>query len=69
MDTMQIHSRLYDYTVDFINDFTEILAEFQKEVVYVIDKNVYHLYEEKFSIVDEKKIYFIESSYGHLFTP
>ncbi len=60
MDTMQIHSRLYDYTVDFINDFTEILAEFQKEVVYVIDKNVYHLYEEKFSIVDEKKIYFID---------
>ena len=54
MDTMQIHSRLYDYTVDFINDFTEILAEFQKEVVYVLIK-MYIIYMKKSSALSMKK--------------
>lgn len=60
MDSIQIHSRLYDYTVDFINDFTEIFAEFQDEAAFVIDKNVFHLYREKFSFIDVGKIYFMD---------
>ena len=60
MDTIQIHSKLYGYTVDFINDFTEILAGLQDETAFVIDKNVYRLYEKKFNTIDEKKIYFID---------
>lgn len=60
METIQIHSRLYDYTVDFIKDFTKILDGFQDEAVFVIDKNVYRLYEEQFRSVDVKKIYFID---------
>lgn len=60
MDTIQIKSKLYDYTVDFTDDFTKILSGFGQETVFVIDKNVYHLYENKFSDIDENKLFLMD---------
>lgn len=61
MDTINIKSSLYDYSVDFVDDFTEKLNEFADTTAYVIDKNVYTLYQEKFSSLDTGKIYLVDA--------
>lgn len=61
MDTIHIKSRLYDYTVDFTNNVKDELISFEKTTAYVIDKNVYRLYKDSFSMLDINKIYFMEA--------
>ncbi|MBR1572315.1 MAG: 3-dehydroquinate synthase [Lachnospiraceae bacterium] len=61
MDTINISSRLYDYSVDFVESFDKKLEEFDEATVYVIDSNVYDLYKEKFKNLDMKKIYLMEA--------
>lgn len=61
MDTILIHSNLYDYTVEFTEDFSENLKQFEETTVYVIDKNVYQLYEEKFSALNRDKIFLMDA--------
>ena len=41
METMNIHSSLYDYTVDFVEDFSQTMKQFGDRVAYVIDKNIF----------------------------
>ena len=61
METIQIRSRLYDYPVDFTNDFTIEMKKFENTTAYVIDRNVYNLYQKKFASLDQEKIYFVDA--------
>lgn len=61
MDTIKIESSLYDYSVDFVEDFSVKLRDFEDAVTYVIDRNVYELYKDKFKDIDINKIYFVEA--------
>ncbi|MBO6179967.1 MAG: 3-dehydroquinate synthase [Selenomonadaceae bacterium] len=61
MDIINIHSNLYDYTVEFVNDFSGKLMKFDDSTTYIIDKNVYELYKEKFKELDKKKIFFVNA--------
>ncbi|MCR5773774.1 MAG: hypothetical protein K6G42_01695, partial [Lachnospiraceae bacterium] len=61
MDKINISSSLYDYSVEFTEDFTETLRTFAETTAYVIDKNVYELYKAKFAELDPGKIYLMEA--------
>lgn len=61
MDTINIKSSLYDYTVDFTDDFSENLRSFSETTAYVIDQNVYNLYKDRFAAIDIKKVYLMEA--------
>ena len=61
MDTINIKSSLYDYTVDFTDDFSEQLRSFSETTAYVIDQNVYNLYKDRFAAIDMKKVYLMEA--------
>lgn len=61
MDTILIHSKLYDYSVEFTKDFSEKLREFEKTTAYVIDKNVFELYHDKFELLDNEKIFLMDA--------
>lgn len=65
MDSIKIESRLYDYSVDFIDDFSEKLKGFADTTAYVIDKNVYELYKHGFAGIDLSKIYLVEAVESH----
>lgn len=61
MNTINIHSNLYDYTVEFITDFSHTLSSFTESVAYVIDQNVYQLYKNRFGNIDLGKTYFMDA--------
>ena len=61
MDTIKIKSSLYDYTVDFTDDFSEKLKTFADTTAYVIDNNVYNLYKDRFVALDMTKVYLMEA--------
>ena len=61
MDTIKIKSSLYDYTVDFTDDFSENLKAFADTTAYVIDNNVYNLYKDRFAALDMAKVYLMEA--------
>lgn len=61
MEKIEIKSKLYDYSVKFTDDFSAALREFADTTVYVIDKNVYKLYENRFAGIDSEKIYFMDA--------
>lgn len=60
-DVLTIKSRLYDYSVEFIEDVTTVIEAADLEVTYVIDHNVYGLYNNMFSSINHEKIYIMES--------
>lgn len=60
METINISSSLYDYTVDFVDSFQDQLKALTGNITYVIDKNVYDLYRDRFSGLDESVIYFMD---------
>lgn len=59
MKKIEIKSKLYNYTVNFVNDFAQELDNFAEHTTYIIDKNVYRLYRDKFNKIDPQKIYFM----------
>ena len=61
MDIINIKSSLYDYSVEFVDDFSEKIKDFGKECVYVIDQNVFNLYKPKFASLDKTKIFFMDA--------
>lgn len=65
MDTITIKSKLYDYTVEFVDDFSTVVAGFGKNVTYVIDQNVYHLYADQFKGIAPRYIYFMNPTENH----
>lgn len=60
METINIKSSLYDYSVSFTEDFTKELACFAETTVYVIDKNVYELYKARFANIDFAHVYLMD---------
>lgn len=61
MEKINIKSRLYDYSVEFTDDFSEVLKSFAETTVYVIDKNVYELYQDKLSDLAGEKIFLMDA--------
>lgn len=61
MQKIGISSRLYDYSVEFVDDFADALKEFADTTIYIIDRNVYELYKYKFAEIDMEKIYFMDA--------
>ena len=59
MDGIKIKSNLYDYEVEFIDDFSANLKSFGSKIILVADKKVYGLYKESLADVDDKKIFFM----------
>lgn len=60
MDIIDIKSRLYDYSVEFVKDFFSVNQAGQ-DITYVIDHNVYRLYNDKFKHFDSNNIYIMEA--------
>lgn len=60
MEHLDIHSNLYDYRVSFIDDFRTTLAQLGGELVYVLDWNVYRLYESAFAGIERQRIFFMD---------
>lgn len=58
---MSINSSLYDYSVIFVDDYSQCIREFDGNNTFVIDKNVYELYKEKFVDIPTDHIYFMDS--------
>lgn len=58
---ISITSKLYDYSVEFIDDFQNTIAAFEDTCVYVIDKNVYELYQKKFTVLERDRIYLMDA--------
>lgn len=61
MNTMKIHSSLYDYTVEFMDDFSAAVAQFDENTAFVIDQTVYKLYQARFSSIDTGRVFFMEA--------
>ncbi len=61
MDAIKIKSNLYDYEVDFVEDFSVTLKSFDSKVLLIIDRKVHTLYAEKFIGVDSDKIFFMDA--------
>lgn len=61
LETIRIHSSLYDYEVEFINSVEEKLKQFGASITYVIDKNVYGLYPQLFENISTDKIFFVNA--------
>lgn len=61
MDAIKIKSHLYDYQVEFCDSFESALTEIKEKVVYVIDKNVYKLYKDRFHDINEESVYLMEA--------
>lgn len=61
MDKIAIKSSLYDYEVEFVENFEEKLNTFGETTVYVIDKNVYNLYRKGFDSIDSEKIFLMDA--------
>lgn len=61
MDVIKIHSNLYDYEVEFVENFSVTLKLFGSKTAFVIDRKVYNLYKENFSDIDAKNIFFMDA--------
>ena len=62
MNVINIKSKLYDYSVEFTDDFEKNLRQFPSEkTVYVIDDNILKLYHKKLTAIDKKHVYVMEA--------
>ena len=60
MEPLNIHSNLYDYRVSFVDDFRTALESLEGELAYVLDWNVYRLYEPAFAGIERKRIFVVD---------
>ena len=58
---IDVKSRLYNYQVEFVKDFSECLKCFSHNCVYVIDRNVFEKYREKFMGVSIEHVFFVDA--------
>lgn len=61
METINIKSRMYDYSVDFVDNLSKEIENLKGHSVFVIDKNVFQLYNELFNGVDKNYIYLMNA--------
>lgn len=59
MKEITIHSKLYDYKVEFIENVKQKMSEFPDSTIYVIDSNIFELYQKEFVNIDRSKLYII----------
>ena len=52
-----IKSKLYDYSIKFIDNVEDTIKQFTKDTFYIIDKNVYELYTDRFKDISKENIY------------
>ncbi len=60
MEQLVIHSSLYDYSVSFVDNFYKTLKTLKGELAYIIDWNVYRLYEPSFAKIERQRIFFVD---------
>lgn len=62
MNSINISSKLYDYSVEFVTDFKEYLTAFDAaSTAYVIDERVYKLYAAQFKQIRKELIYLVDA--------
>lgn len=61
MEKILIESRLYHYEVEFIDSIAAIMQGFHDRYTFVIDKNVYALYEKEFQNLSKDNIFLIDA--------
>ena len=61
MDILNIKSKLYDYSVEFIDDVLPNIQAAGSDTTFVIDHNVYRLYQDKFKDIDVSKLFIMEA--------
>lgn len=62
MKKIKVKSNLYDYDVNFITNVQEQLANLGKErCTYIIDKNIYKLYNHLFEEIVEENIFLVDA--------
>lgn len=59
---INIKSKLFDYSVEFVETFGQTISAFEGKLTYVIDRNVYKLYKDKLVTIDEKYIYLVDAT-------
>lgn len=62
MEPILIHSRLYDYTVDFTDDVQSCVRAAAPETAFVIDHNVFRLYAALFTEIEPERIFVMEAT-------
>lgn len=60
-DIIDVHAKLYDYTVNFISDVKKQISEMGEESTYIIDSNVYKLYAGLFDFIPSDRIFLMEA--------
>lgn len=61
MQKIFIKSKLYDYSVEFVQNFADVLAATESDSVFVIDENVFRLYQQKFNCINRERIYLMKA--------
>ena len=64
-ETIDIHSRLYDYSVQFVDNIQSILDKAESDTSFVIGSNVYRIYNDLFSGIEPDRIILIEELECH----
>ena len=62
MKDINIKSKLYNYKVRFTNDFVTELRINDRKCTYVIDRNVYSIYQDRFKDINKDYIFFMDAS-------
>lgn len=60
MDSISVNSKLYDYSVRFVDSVNEIIDEAGEYTTYVISQNVYKLYKDRFHGIDPSKLFLMD---------
>jgi 3-dehydroquinate synthase len=63
MKQIRIRSNLYNYSVEFIDDFSHQLVQLSDDntCTYVVDKNIFHLYNDKFINIEKSNIFLLDA--------
>jgi len=62
METIEISSKLYPYSVAFTDHFDEELANYRERTVYVVDRNIDQMYSSQLSGIPRERIYFVDAA-------
>lgn len=61
MDIINIKSRLFDYSVEFVENFSETIKGFSDPTALVVDSNVLRLYKDGFKDINEDRIFVMDA--------
>jgi len=62
-DEIRIHSQIKDYSVYFVNELNDLIAQIQSEkAIYIIDGNVAELYADAFDQLDSRRVLTLDAT-------